>query len=506
MLKLTLISLPPLPSGTPETRCFSEQEIVVGRGNRSEGLHWTLKDPDKELSRRHFVIRLLDGVYWIEDRSTNGVTFNDHTLLERHCPVRLNEGDRIRLGHYQFTVSFDNNSTEERADSTDPFSLFDEPADGLESAESAAGPSPVTRRPAPVAEPLPDLFASPKTGDLGRSPPPVLDFGAPEPRRPASESDHVPGIQAFFAPPVPQSAAPPDRFPPPAPPATVEATNDDPFAFLNDFDLPPAAPATPRPASIPAPPVRDVAPSPPAERRPSDLVPGPVPSAGRPAASPTPTPPVANTATASDAALQAFLFGAGIDPASITDTDGLAILTRAGQMLRESIDGLITILNARNMIKSTLRMERTVLQPVDNNPLKFSSNTEDTLISLLDCPRPGFMDPSVATRGAAQDILAHEIALVGAMQIALNNLLERFRPENLTVRIQADHPLGAVLPAVRKARYWELYERDYRKIADDMANNFNGVFGDALTDAYQKQLARLELDDDTSLSVRPGRK
>jgi len=204
--------------------------------------------------------------------------------------------------------------------------------------------------------------------------------------------------------------------------------------------------------------------------------------------------------------LQAFLFGAGIDPASITDTDGLAILTRAGQMLRESIDGLITILNARNMIKSTLRMERTVLQPVDNNPLKFSSNTEDTLISLLDCPRPGFMDPSVATRGAAQDILAHEIALVGAMQIALNNLLERFRPENLTVRIQADHPLGAVLPAVRKARYWELYERDYRKIADDMANNFNGVFGDALTDAYQKQLARLELDDDTSLSVRPGRK
>jgi len=205
--------------------------------------------------------------------------------------------------------------------------------------------------------------------------------------------------------------------------------------------------------------------------------------------------------------LGAFLLGAGIEPGALTDTDSLAVLTRAGEILRESIEGLIKILNARNMTKAELRVERTVLQPADNNPLKFSSGIEGTLITLLDGHRPGFMDSTTATRDAARDILAHEFALLAAIPIALNSLLERFRPENLTERIQADDLFASLFSVPRKARYWEVYEKKYQKIAEDMANNFNGVFGDALTDAYLRQLSRLEEEpDEASMGTRSQRR
>jgi hypothetical protein len=40
-----------------------------------------------------------------------------------------------------------------------------------------------------------------------------------------------------------------------------------------------------------------------------------------------------------------------------------------------------------------------------------------------------------------------------------------------------------------------------------MANNFNGVFGDALTDAYLRQLSRLEEEpDEASMGTRSQRR
>ncbi|MEI8397225.1 MAG: FHA domain-containing protein [Rhodospirillaceae bacterium] len=93
---MTLITPSPLGSSPPESRRFSQQEIVVGRGN---GLDWTLPDPEKNLSRRHFVIRLTGGKYQIEDISTNGVILNDSIELQLHQPVALSSGDRLKLSH-----------------------------------------------------------------------------------------------------------------------------------------------------------------------------------------------------------------------------------------------------------------------------------------------------------------------------------------------------------------------------------------------------------------------
>lgn len=568
MLILTLTSLSPSNPSKPETRYFSENEVIVGRGT---GIGWTLKDPDRELSRRHFIIRLVGDSYWVEDNSTNGVSLND-TALHTQQQVKLKYGDIIRAGHYQFVVTFDQNAMAAGTEAADPFSLGEKAAPTLDLFSGLDEHFPTAPAQTDASHPTPGVgaleFPDWLDHDLDGGPPHTAvpgysgKGGAPR----ATESNHVPSLQDFMSAPTVERVAPPlvdvqgtmalkaistghpptpephQTLPPvpfaaeePAAPSDVGADDEDPFAFLNDFG---ASPPTPRPAPRPTPsPIRPPSPPPPPPpiRPPSPPPPlsPPAPPAPPPPSPPSPPPPIrppsppplaraphqprpaegrpipplaramtarpsSTTAATTDDALRALCRGAGLDPAAISETDGLAVMERAGQILREAIDGMITILNARNMIKRDLRMERTVLQPIDNNPLKFSRNTEQTLTSLLDRPKPGFIDPRTATRGAAQDILAHEMALIGAMQAALNNLLERFRPENLTEQIQADHPLEAVIPSMRKARYWELYEKDYRKIADDMANNFNGVFGTALADAYQTQLAEMEEEDKNS--------
>ncbi|MEI8395639.1 MAG: type VI secretion system-associated FHA domain protein TagH, partial [Rhodospirillaceae bacterium] len=392
----------------------------------------------------------------------------------------VRQADRHELSNYQFVVSFEDGVSEALTDSTDPFSLLDRPDTGFEPAFKTPD-----RRPAPP--PISDAFdfAMPNFADDDFGPGPASESPRTSTGKAATESNHVPDTNAFITLPdvAPSLADEPDTLvtieqgsrPPINPAALAEPAEDDPFAFLNDFDHAPATAPIPAPIRSPEP---------------------------KPVPKPQAQPAVAAPAPAPDLALSAFLKGAGLDPATIKETDSLAILTRAGEILHESVDGLIEILKARDMIRSDLRMERTM--QIDNrNPLRFSYNSKKSLATLLGRPRPGYQEGAAAAKTAVKDILAHEMALVKAMEIALNNLLERFRPENLTKRIEPDNLLDSMIPQIRRARYWELFEKDYRKIAADMTDNFHIVFGDALTNAYQNQLNKLdEEDEDASVSTR----
>ena len=57
---------------------------------------------DMAISKRHAVIRIHKGSFYINDRgSTNGTRLNDRTVKDE--PVRLSDGDIIQLGNYRFT-------------------------------------------------------------------------------------------------------------------------------------------------------------------------------------------------------------------------------------------------------------------------------------------------------------------------------------------------------------------------------------------------------------------
>ena len=87
------------------------------------------------------------------------------------------------------------------------------------------------------------------------------------------------------------------------------------------------------------------------------------------------------------------------------------LLHTLGTILRESINGLMTILRGRSELKSQLRVVMTTFKATENNPLKFSPSAEMVLKTFLIDRNPGFLDAVEAIREGFEDIKNHELAV-----------------------------------------------------------------------------------------------
>ncbi|MFC4258047.1 type VI secretion system-associated FHA domain protein TagH [Marinobacter lacisalsi] len=104
-IELAITSYQRLSPAVTSTRRFAPgQTWVVGR---SEACDWHLPDPGKVVSSRHAEIRCDgNGRFLIRDISTNGVFINDSPdPLGSDAESPLNNGDRLRFGDYELSVS-----------------------------------------------------------------------------------------------------------------------------------------------------------------------------------------------------------------------------------------------------------------------------------------------------------------------------------------------------------------------------------------------------------------
>ena len=105
-------------------------------------------------------------------------------------------------------------------------------------------------------------------------------------------------------------------------------------------------------------------------------------------------------------------------------------------------------------------------------------------------PRPGFKQAPEAVSDGIRDVKAHELAMLAAMQAALTRLIAALDPEALAARLGNPSLFQTMLPAARKAKCWELFEQSYRRIAAELADDFQGTFGDAFAAAYADEMRR----------------
>jgi type VI secretion system protein len=161
------------------------------------------------------------------------------------------------------------------------------------------------------------------------------------------------------------------------------------------------------------------------------------------------------------------------------------VLRLAGATFRVMTEGLREVLMSRAAIKNEMKIEQTTIRPRDNNPLKFSVTVDDALVALLS-ERPGYMPPVSAASEALADVKSHEIAVMVGVQTALLALLKRFDPDALEARLSQGR-LGSVLPAARKARYWEAFRQMFDEIKRESEDDFQAAFGQAFTRAYIAQ-------------------
>ena len=189
--------------------------------------------------------------------------------------------------------------------------------------------------------------------------------------------------------------------------------------------------------------------------------------------------------------LRAFLEGAGLPAAHLSAHDAAEGLRNYGQIFRELVSGIRELLAVRTLTKSEFHIDQTVIRPSDNNPLKFSVDLEQALSALLLPQRSGFAEPLPAIRQAVADLKSHELSVIAGMQKSVTKLLESLSPEEVERRIEAAGLLASLLPAARKARYWEAYETVYHEVADEFREDVQNGFRQAFAEAYFEQVKKL---------------
>jgi type VI secretion system protein ImpI/type VI secretion system protein len=253
----------------------------------------------------------------------------------------------------------------------------------------------------------------------------------------------------FAAPPPPIQAAPPPPAFTPAPPAAS------PFAEPQDFTQPAATFAPPPP--------------------PPQIQPAPAPAAPGPAA------PGIDL-------LAAFLAGAGMGARQ--PENPVAAMRSLGAAFRATVGGIRQALIARSSIKGEFRIEQTMIRARGNNPLKFSADDDDALSALLGVGRRTDVTPEAAIADALRDMRLHELATVAAMQGAVRALLAGLDPAKLLAEAT-----GGMIPAQKKAKAFEAYEKLHENVTRALADDFDSVFGKAFARAYETALRDITARD-----------
>lgn len=303
-----------------------------------------------------------------------------------------------------------------------------------------------------------------------------------------AEADHVPADQQMMQAPKPAAPVPPAPepiaaapTPAPAPPTPPPVAEPNPFAAsqlavqghniasANALDPAPlsqaAAQMVPPPATAP-----QVAPQPMAAQ--------PVPAA----------PQAATAATGVDAsALAAAL---GLNPLQAQQLQQL--IPESAEIINETATRLIDLLRARNSIKNELRVQRTMIQTADNNPLKFSASAADALNAMF-CAGNGaghsaFMSPREAVSDSFDDLSDHQVAVLSGMRAAYEAMFEQFSPERLERRLNS----GGGLLSSKSAKNWEGYKSHYADLRRDPDSTYSKLFGEEFASNYEKQLSELK--------------
>ena len=290
----------------------------------------------------------------------------------------------------------------------------------------------------------------------------ALFGGAPAaPAAAPAEPDHVPALNAAFAPPRLRTQPQETPVPVPVPAATAP--------------LPDARPL----------------PSPPPPQPPLAPPPRPVAEAPRPPTQPEPRRAPAHDTPEAVQLWAALCQGAGINlplPAAGVE----AQLRDIGRILRSAVDGSLRLMAVRTSTRHEMRANVTVIQARNNNPLKFSPDAQSALEALLQPSLRGFLEGPAAMEDAMQDLVGHSIGSVAGMRAALEGVLDRFAPEQLESKLTTKSVLDNVLPSARKARLWDVYLQHQGTIRDEAQDDFHALFGKAFLAAYEQQVAQLK--------------
>jgi type VI secretion system FHA domain protein len=160
----------------------------------------------------------------------------------------------------------------------------------------------------------------------------------------------------------------------------------------------------------------------------------------------------------------------------------------AGQLLRESVVGLMDLTQGRNELRNRFNIPAPANDGPES-PLSFSRGVDEALVRLLTTTstRAGSVD---AIRDNFRELKAQSAALLAAMRAAFEEFLDRVDPKELEERFDRASKRG-VFGTQNKGKYWDLYAEMFGSLAARPADGFPHVFTEAFGKAYEAKLRTL---------------
>lgn len=437
-LCLTITSYHKITPGQCSEKSMNQGAMAIGRSSDND---WVLPDPERLVSSQHCVIQYKEGRYYLTDNSTNGVELVKAGIrMRRGNSELLQDGELIRIGDYEIQARIDFNV---QAVDSQPFA-----GDSPNSFEALMGA--VVNKPTPVPVIAPQFQGASSMDTL----PDLFDFLSPTAVPPPTVPDHVPSEQHDFRPPTPVAVPVAET------PVVSGSVIPEDWDLFGDTSAPVAsAPPPPPPPPIIQPPPAVEPALPVADSRQPDL-------------------------------LQAFLRGAGLDQLRLDKAQAEAQMENIGRSYRLMVEGLIDVLRARASLKGEFRMQQTMIQPAENNPLKFAPNADEALLLLLRHGNQAFMAPDLAVRDSFNDLRAHQLAVMAGVEAAIKHLLSRFEPAQLEERMGKPGGLSSLFNGSRQAQYWQQFTELYSNISREAQEDFQDLFGREFSRAYEEHSAR----------------
>jgi predicted component of type VI protein secretion system len=392
-LTITIVSEHRDLVGDDCVREYYEEGGTIGRSLEND---WILPDPDRYISGRHATIDHKGGMYYLADTSSNGVYMNGEIEpIGNGNPRRLFDGDRMRMGDFEFEVRIDKGESlvmplePEPSVAPDNIEQFvDE--DVIETGMQLLDEAEITGD---------DEFQS------------LLFGGEPEKAKPEPE-------------------------PEPEPKAEIESANDE--------------------------------------------------SAGKKSE---------RVEVTAEDLFDSFLDGLGVSRVELhPSVDRPEMMMTAGIVLREFVEGTIRLLAGRANLKSAFRLDQTTVLPRQNNPMKFSDNTNDLIKQLLVGAEGEYLGARDAVREANRDLINHQNAFLEAMNSAFIEFADRFDPDELQAGFERTMKTR-LFAFMNKGKYWDLYRELYPIMTEKGGGKFPQMFGEEFVKAYERQVTKYRRHD-----------
>lgn len=425
--------------GADSLRVFSVHGGSIGRAPDND---WVLPDPDRYISGRHASIDYRDGAYYLRDRSTNGVYVNQSEQpVGRGAPIRLYDGDELRMGDYVFDVSIVNVSRDGADDSGD--TAAERPAKKAATAEDG----------------VPVLSLKLLGDEADEMEDAALAAGAAAAAAEATSSQDEDALaEAAVAEAFAQTVRLGEEF---------SGTQTDIGGAAS--------------AGVDRQRVTELRLADSALIRMED-------------SDPDEGERVAFTAGGPKdftEAVRLLMASAGLDSTQLPRRDEEQVMAVAGQLIRATAAGMVSLLRHNALVKSQFRLAQSTLQTVGNNPLKFAPTTQEALEQMFYENSEGYLRPVEAIEDSFKYLRAHETAMVKAMQVAFRDLLSRLDPAVLEERFQHTVKRGGLLSPSAQSQYWEMYREAFRGLAGFTDDNFAGIVGGKFADAYDREFNQL---------------